>query len=168
MWQSYNGVNCAYKWRLNKECLIFRGIIQDLESRHHTGIGTDNFVSISFIFIISLSKRFYNLISRNVWQTMHFFNYKANHLNLRKRTKFWKLAQNSHKFSISPISPATLLGSQILTIDRVTPPIPILKYLHPALQISQFQMILSTRMHHYILVGMYNRTTKKKKRQKKR
>ncbi|KAF6134972.1 hypothetical protein GIB67_037499 [Kingdonia uniflora] len=37
MWRSYNGVNYAYKGRLNKECSIFRGIIQDLESRHHTG-----------------------------------------------------------------------------------------------------------------------------------
>ncbi|KAF6142474.1 hypothetical protein GIB67_039438, partial [Kingdonia uniflora] len=44
MWRSYNNVNCTYKVRLNKKCSIFRGIIQDLESRHHTGIGTDDFV----------------------------------------------------------------------------------------------------------------------------
>ncbi|KAF6138871.1 hypothetical protein GIB67_018602 [Kingdonia uniflora] len=143
MWQSYNSVNCAYKRRLNKECSIFKGIIQDLESRHHTGIGTDDFVSISFIFLISLmfkgesySKKISNLISRNVWQTIHFIKPKANHLNLGKRTKFWKLAQNGHKFITSAIPPATLLGSQILTIAQVTPPIPIPKHLHPALQIS--------------------------------
>ncbi|KAF6134543.1 hypothetical protein GIB67_022283 [Kingdonia uniflora] len=105
MCRSYNGVNCAYKGRLNMECSIFRGIIPDLESRHHTGIRTDDFVSISFIFLISLmfkgesySKKFSNLISRNVWHTIHFFNYNANHLHLGKSTKFWKLAQNGHKF----------------------------------------------------------------------
>ncbi|KAF6151329.1 hypothetical protein GIB67_040602 [Kingdonia uniflora] len=54
MWRSYNGVNCAYKGRLNKECSIFRGIILGLENRHHTGIVTDDFVSILFIFLISL------------------------------------------------------------------------------------------------------------------
>ncbi|KAF6165276.1 hypothetical protein GIB67_042692, partial [Kingdonia uniflora] len=95
MWRSYNSVNCAYKGRLNKEWSIFRGIIQDLESRHQTSIGTDDFVSISFIFLISLlfkgesySKRFSNLISRKVWQTIHFIKPKANHLNLGMRTKF--------------------------------------------------------------------------------
>ncbi|KAF6167658.1 hypothetical protein GIB67_031241, partial [Kingdonia uniflora] len=88
MWRSYNSINYAHKGRLNEECSIFRGIIQDLETRHHTGIGTDDFVSISFIFIISLSKRFSNLIFRNVWQTIHFIKPKANHLNLGKRTKF--------------------------------------------------------------------------------
>ncbi|KAF6176687.1 hypothetical protein GIB67_034549 [Kingdonia uniflora] len=92
---------------------------------------------------------------------IHFFNYKANHLNLEKRTKFWKLAQNGHKFITSAIPLATLLESQILMIARVTPPIPILKHLHPTLQISQFRMIISAWMHNYILVGMYGRTAKK-------
>ncbi|KAF6137039.1 hypothetical protein GIB67_030803 [Kingdonia uniflora] len=39
MWRSYNGVNCAYKERFNKECSIFRGIIQDLEGQYFIGIG---------------------------------------------------------------------------------------------------------------------------------
>ncbi|KAF6169126.1 hypothetical protein GIB67_038623 [Kingdonia uniflora] len=127
----------------------------------------DDFVNILFIFLISLmfkgesySKIFSNLIYRNAWQTIYFFNYKANHLNLEKSTKFWKLAQNGHKFITSAIPATTLQGSQILTIALVTPPIPILKHLHPTLQILQFRMILSTWMH-YILVGMYDRTTKK-------
>ncbi|KAF6140987.1 hypothetical protein GIB67_006616 [Kingdonia uniflora] len=42
MWRSYNGVNCAYKNWLNKECAIFRGILQDIEHRQFTGLGTDD------------------------------------------------------------------------------------------------------------------------------
>ncbi|KAF6146576.1 hypothetical protein GIB67_008862 [Kingdonia uniflora] len=123
MWRSYNSVNCEYKGRLNKECLIFKSIIQDLESRHHTGIGTDDFERMaSNTFYQTQGKPFklgeaYKVLETcPKWSQIHHIGHPAR--NVARKSNF----NDSLEIGITPLD-FTMLTS--LPIDKYPTQLPI-------------------------------------------